>query len=106
MSVRTYLFNGGGSLQSVATCCCLISHVTPLFVQGAEPLLDGSLVDLALFGQQAVTSSQNTLVHRCLRLQLRLQNLTQEELFSSSLLLLQVYSKLGKVAQSFCCTTL
>lgn len=72
-----YLFYGGGGLQSVAASRRLVGQVAPLLLQGADPLLYGSLVDLTLFGQQILTSTQNSLIQRLLGLKLRLQNLTE-----------------------------
>lgn len=75
-SFLVYLFDGGSGLQSVATCHRLFRQVAPLLLQGPDPLLDGSLVELILFGQQVLTSTQNPLVQRLLGLKLRLQHLT------------------------------
>lgn len=54
----------------------MLGQVTPLLLQCADPLLDGTLVVLTLFGQQILTSSQDSLVLRFLGLELRLKNLT------------------------------
>lgn len=71
-----YLFDSHGSLQTVTPCHRMLGQVTPLLLQCADPLLDGTLVVLTLFGQQILTSSQNSLVLRFLGLELRLENLT------------------------------
>lgn len=83
-----YLLNGGGGLQSAAACRDLVCQVTPLLLQGADPLLDGSLAELTLFGQQILTSSQKPLVLRVLGLELRLQNLTHMKRISTQSILL------------------
>lgn len=70
-----YLFDGGGSLQSVSASRHLVRQVAPLLLQGSDPLLDVSLVDLTLLRQQILTSTQNSLVQRLLGLELRLQRL-------------------------------
>lgn len=91
MHFHGYLFNGGGSLQSAAACRGLVCQVTPLLLQGADPLLDGSLAELTLFGQQILTSSQKSLVLRVLGLELRLQNLTHmKQINTQSILLFTV----------------
>ena len=70
-----YLFDRGGGLQSVAASRRLVLQVAPLLLQGPDPLVDGSLVRLILFGQQILTSTQDPLVQRLLGLELRLQHL-------------------------------
>lgn len=80
MSIRwcflVYLFDSGGGLQSVAASRRLVFQVAPLLLQGPDPLVDGSLVRLTLFGQQVLTSTQDPLAQRLLGLELRLQHLT------------------------------
>lgn len=74
--MKSHLLDGGGRLQSVTSARRLRAQVGPLLPQSPDPLLSGSLVDLILFGQQVLTSTQDPPVHRLLGLNLCLQNLT------------------------------
>lgn len=55
------LFDGESGLQSVAPRRRSIRQLTPLLLQGPDPLLDDSLVGVTLFGQ-TLSSLEDRLV--------------------------------------------
>lgn len=57
-----HLLYVGGSLQPVTLSRHLLSQVAPLLLQSPDPLLNSLLIDLTLFGEQILTSTQDTFI--------------------------------------------